>query len=83
MILISANLMFAYAYYDSVDDLILTEKLCKDIEYYDYSVFFDYYGSSECIDKNINQKVLLYHRSSIFPNVQRMVIFNKTVTLYN
>lgn len=82
MVLISINLMFAYAYYDSVDDLITKQNLCRDIEFYDYSVFFEYYGSDSLnCNYNADQKVLLFHQSSIFPNIQRISIVNKTVSL--
>ena len=81
MVLISLFLIFSYLYYDSMDDLIIKEQLCKDIDYFDYSLFFEYYGSEECKEYNINKSVLLYQNSDVFPNVKRILIMNDTMVL--
>lgn len=69
MLIISLNLIFSYVYYDNVMNIIYDNKLSKNYDAGDYTVFFKHYGyyDGNCI--NHTQQMLLYHNSDIFPTI--------------
>ncbi len=79
--ILTIYLMFSYNYYDTFNEIIIDNDICKNIDYWDYSEFFDMYGMEKNCNDIINQKVLLYHNSDILPNIKILNINNSNISL--
>ncbi len=78
MITFGLFLIFNYATVNNLEKIITENRLCKDVEYGDYSIFFNYYGSDEC-NAYYKGNYLLYHNSDVFSNKGLLHIVNNTI----